>query len=151
MKKITLILVIVLWSCHLFGQEIEASGVTLGHIGLSVKDVNKASDFYEQLFGLERIPDANRREGVIWLSLSEGKELHLQTVDKENTLTHMATHFALFVPDFDSFLKNVDKLELKLYSYPSAQSGSVIVRPGGIRKVYIKDLDENWIEVISSK
>jgi lactoylglutathione lyase len=150
MKKTTLLILILLCTGFLFGQANDKYPVSFSHIGLSVKDVDSSADFYKRLFGLQEIVDTNRREGVIWLSLGEGKELHLQATGEENNTQYITTHFALAIIDFDSFLKQVNTMGIKLYSYPSGVEGKVIIRPGGIRKVYIKDLDENWIEVISS-
>ena len=151
MKKTILSLLILLCTNILYGQEYEEYPVSFGHIGLSVKDVDLSATFYKRLFGLQEIINSNRREGVIWFSLGDGKELHLQETDGENLIQYIMTHFALTVSDFDMFIKQIDSMGVKLYSYPSGEEGKVIIRPGGIRKVYIKDPDENWIEVISSK
>ncbi len=149
MKRVTLLLLILLNADFLFGQENNEYSVSFSHIGLSVKDVDTSAKFYKRLFGLQEIIDSNRREGVIWLLLGEGKELHLQAIDGDNMAQYITTHFALTVNNFDSFLKQAYTMGVKLYSYPSGAEGKVISRPGGIRKAYIKDLDKNWIEVIS--
>jgi catechol 2,3-dioxygenase-like lactoylglutathione lyase family enzyme len=149
MKRIILLLLLIHFSDISVGQEIDTYPVTFSHIALSVKDVNNSAKFYKDLFGLQEITDRNRMDGVIWLSLGGGNELHLITTQEFNNAPNINTHFALTVHDFDSFIKLLESREVKLFNYPSGEEGGVIIRPGGIRKVYIKDLDGNWVEVIS--
>ena len=86
-------------------------------------------------------------EGVIWLSLGGGKELHLQTIDGDNITQYITTHFALTVNDFDSFYKQLVSMEVKYFDYFGTES-KISVRPNGVKKTYVKDPDENWVEVI---
>jgi len=53
------------------------SKFTFNHIALSVKDVNQSIDFYKKVLELEEIKNTASHSKTRWLSLGEGKQLHL--------------------------------------------------------------------------
>ena len=53
------------------------SALTLNHLALSVKNLETSIEFYKELFSLQEITNRTKIEGVRWLFLGEGKELHL--------------------------------------------------------------------------
>ena len=82
------------------------SAFTLNHLALSVKDLNTSIGFYKELFDLQEITNRTEIEGIRWLSLGEGKELHLISVVKDSVSINKAVHFAFTTQDFDVFLLN---------------------------------------------
>ena len=84
------------------------SVLTLNHLALSVKDLDTSIGFYQELFDLQEITNRTEVEGVRWLSLGEGKELHLISIVKDPVSINKAVHFAFTTPDFDAFLPNCE-------------------------------------------
>src|SRR6185369_6984127 len=93
MKKILLLLFGIVFAHLLLAQA--QFNFAFNHLALSVKDVNRSVEFYQKVFQLNEITNRTKAEGIRWMSLSEGKELHLISTLKETVTTNKAVHLAL--------------------------------------------------------
>ena len=71
-------------------------------MALSVKDVDRSIDFYKKVLNLKEITNRSKIEGIRWLSLGEGKELHLISTLKDPFTINKAIHLGLTTPNLDS-------------------------------------------------
>ena len=145
-KKIGFLIMALVLAVTVQGGDEMAPGFTFNHVALSVKDVNISSGFYESVFGLQEIANRTEVDGIRWLSLGEGKELHLISTLKEDVKTNRAVHFALTTADFDSFITRLDGMNIK-YSDFSGTPGKINIRADGIRQIFLQDPDGYWIEI----
>jgi len=125
------------------------STITLNHLALSVQDVDASIGFYKELFNLKEITNRTKIEGVRWLSLGEGKELHLISVLQEPVLINKAVHFAFTTPNFDAFFTRLQTMNLNYSDWPGTP-GKINIRADGIKQIYFQDPDGYWIEVNST-
>ncbi len=86
MKKISFLLLSFILSGFLQAQDAGTYNFTFNHIALSVKDVDRSADFYKKVLNLNEITNKTKIEGIRWLSLGEGKELHLISILKEDVI-----------------------------------------------------------------
>jgi len=119
------------------------------HVALSVADVEKSKDFYVDLFGMTNITDRNPIEGVRWLSMQGGGELHLLAVVEGDVTTNQAVHLAVKTPDFDALLAKIVAMNVE-YTTWLGEGPGVTERDDGTRQIYLKDPDGYWIEVIGT-
>lgn len=59
------------------GQDLTESSVTFNHLALSVIDADQSAAFYKKTLNLKEITNKTENDQIRWLSLGEGKELHL--------------------------------------------------------------------------
>ena len=109
---------------------------------LVVKDIEKAKDFYRELFGL--IPIADHDGNVI---LTEGLVLQdcaiWQNFLKRDVITHNhATEIYFEETDLESFIKKLDG-----YKEPIQYVNRLMEHSWGQKVVRFYDLDGNLIEV----
>lgn len=80
LARLTLLLVVAIFlfisSCNL-AQGQTPVDFTFNHLALSVKDVNVAAEFYKKVFQLPEITNRTANPGIRWISMNDGKELHL--------------------------------------------------------------------------
>ena len=126
-----------------------AFGFTFNHVALSVKDVNKAADFYSNVLELKEITNKTKAEGIRWFSLGDGKELHLISTIKTDVKINKAIHFALTTPTFDLFVKKLEQQNVEYSDWPGGNR-KISTRADGIRQIFFQDADGNWIEVNSA-
>lgn len=119
---------------------------SFNHIALSVKDVNESVEFYQKVLQLKEIENTASVSKTRWLSLNEGKELHLIPRPDFEVRTNKAVHFALSTNDMDSFVKHLRELEIEFSDWHD-KPNQVFVRDDGIKQVYFQDPDDYWIEV----
>ncbi|MEL6537268.1 MAG: VOC family protein [Bacteroidota bacterium] len=119
---------------------------TFNHIALSVKDVDESIGFYQRVFQLQEIPNTASTSKTRWLSLGEGKQLHLIPRPDFEIRTNKAVHFALSTADFEGLVAHLEALEIPYEDWKDVPN-QVFVRKDGKRQVYFQDPNGYWVEV----
>ncbi|MGZ8536721.1 MAG: VOC family protein [Flavisolibacter sp.] len=147
MRKLFFAIIILFITTPLNAQD-STFNFSLNHVALSVKDLNASADFYSKVLGLPEITNRTQNPGIRWFSIEEGKELHLISIVKENVVINKAVHFALTTPNFDAFVKALDRIKVEYYDW-ALTAHKLSIRPDGIKQIFFKDPDGYWIEVNS--
>jgi lactoylglutathione lyase len=148
MKKLMAFLIFI-QSCGLvFGQDKNDFTVNFNHFALSVKDVDESAEFYKDLLNLNEITNKTKVNGIRWLLLGEGKELHLISILKDEIVTNKAVHLALTTTNFDMLIAKINALKIEYSDWPG-NLNKINVRADGIKQVYFQDPNGYWIEVNS--
>ncbi len=148
MKKIVLLTVISVLTLQLRGQDKTTFNLTVNHLALSVKEVNRSADFYGNILGFQEITNKTKMDGIRWFSLGEGKELHLISTLKDNVSVNKAVHLAFTTPNFDSIVKMLEKMNMVYSDWPGTLN-KINIRADGIKQIFFQDPDGYWIEVNS--
>ena len=148
MKKIILLIVISLLTVQLWGQNNTSFNLTVDHLALSVKDVDRSAEFYGNILKFREITNRSKLEGVRWFAVGDGKELHLISIVKENVTLNKAIHVAFATPDFDSFVLMLEEKKIAYSDWPGA-TNKVNIRADGMKQVFFQDPDGNWMEINS--
>lgn len=147
-KKTILHSVLIVLAATL-AQETRAQEFAFDHAALSVTDVEVSREFYEDLFGMTNITDRDPIEGVRWLKMQGGGELHLLAIVEGEVTTNQAVHLAVRTPDFDNLLAKIVEMDID-YTTWLGEGPGVTERDDGTRQIYLKDPDGYWIEVIGT-
>jgi catechol 2,3-dioxygenase-like lactoylglutathione lyase family enzyme len=148
MKKVILLLLLIQFYSVVNSQEKKDFTLSFNHIALSVKDINVSAQFYTNVLNLEIIPSSQKYDDVKWISLGEGKELHLVSYVAGEIKTNKAIHLALSTTNFDVFVQRLIKMNIEYSDFPGTIN-KTNVRPDGIKQVFFQDPDGYWIEVNS--
>ncbi len=148
MKKLIILLILIQISNVIYGQEKKEISLSFNHIALSVKDVNVSAKFYTDVLNLEIIPLPPEAKDVKWMSLGDGKELHLLSVLKDDIKTNKAIHLALSTANFNAFVQKLTEMKVEYSDFPG-NLNKINIRPDGIQQVFFQDPDGYWIEVNS--
>ena len=146
MKKILLLLWIIVHCNLLVAQDNARIHFTYNHNALSVTDANRSAAFYKNVFQLTEITNRTQMDGIRWISLGEGKELHLVSIIKEPVTINKAVHFALNTNNMDGLVKRLKELKIAYSDWPG-KPNTVTVRADGVKQIYLQDPDGYWIEV----
>ena len=119
---------------------------SFNHIALSVKNVDESVEFYQKVLQLKEIKNTASESKTRWLSLNEGKQLHLIPRPNFEIKINKAVHFALATTDFDSFITNLKELKVD-YSDWQDKPNKVFIRKDGIKQIYFQDPNGYWIEI----
>jgi catechol 2,3-dioxygenase-like lactoylglutathione lyase family enzyme len=114
----------------------------VNHVSIVANDLEESARFYEELFGMERVPTAKfPTGGVLWLKAGD-QQLHLFESDEDEPTLHH--HFGMDVDDFDAVYWKAKELGI----LDSAAFGEPIrTHPAGWVQLYLRDPAGNLIEV----
>lgn len=146
MLKIILPVFALCFSGPLRAQDSASFNFTFNHLALSVKDAGRSVAFYQKVLGLQEITNRTKIDGIRWLSLGEGKELHLISVLKEPVTINKAIHLGLTTAGFTAFVHRLDVLNIPYSDWPGTPK-TITTRADGIKQVYFQDPDGYWVEV----
>lgn len=116
------------------------------HIALSVKDVNESLEFYQKVLQLKEIQNTASNSKTRWLSIAEGKQLHLIPRPDFQIKVNKAVHFALSTSDLPSFVAYLKKFNITYSDWLDSPNKDYI-RQDGIKQVYFQDPNGYWIEI----
>jgi len=119
---------------------------TFNHIALAVKDVDESIAFYQKVFDLNEIENTASNSKTRWLSLREGKELHLIPRPGANIRIVKEVHFALATAKIELFAEHLKSLDIDYFDWPGTPN-KIHIRKDGIMQLYFQDPNGYWIEV----
>lgn len=113
----------------------------VNHVSVHAQDIEESVRFYEELFGMKRIPAPVFQEPVVWLEVGD-QQLHL--FKRPESTPPYLHHFALDVDDFAAVYRRVKELGLldgEAFHQP------VRMHPLGWVQMYLRDPSGNLVEV----
>jgi catechol 2,3-dioxygenase-like lactoylglutathione lyase family enzyme len=117
------------------------AAVSINHVSIHAQDLERSAAFYEQLFGMERIPAPTFAFPVAWLRLGR-QQLHLFVrSDAQPSQFH---HIGLNVDDFAAVYWRAREQRLR---DDSAFFSGLYQLPDGSVQMYLRDPAGNLIEV----
>lgn len=149
MKKIALFAIVLACSGMLRAQDAGSFELRFDHFALSVKDVDRSTDFYTKILKLQEITNRTKMGGIRWMSLGDGKELHLISILPGQVIVTKAVHLGLKTTKFDEIKKALEDAKITYSDWPGAVK-TVTKRADGVKQMYFQDLDGYWIEVNSA-
>lgn len=116
------------------------------HYTIKVPDLDASVEFYKRVLGLEEITNRTQKVYIRWLSMGDGRELHIVEGDISRISTDVGVHLALRLHDFEAFIDHLKQQNVQTHN-SKGEPGKITIRADGIRQVYFQDLYGYWIEV----
>jgi len=110
------------------------------HVSIVARDLQESLAFYQDLFGLDRLPSPNFGFPVAWLQVGD-LQLHLFEWQEEPPVRQ---HLAFAVDDFEGLYARADEAG---YFDTRAFGHHLFELPNAIVQLYLRDPADNLIEV----
>jgi YD repeat-containing protein len=116
------------------------SATRINHASIVANDLEESARFYEELFGMERVPTARFPDPVLWLRAGSS-QLHLFTADED---ARPRAHVSFDVADFDAVYAKAKEMGI----LDTRAFGSALrIHPAGWLQMYLRDPAGNLIEI----
>jgi lactoylglutathione lyase len=122
----------------------------LNHIAVHVNDLAKSTAFYQQIVGIDTIPEPFHDGKHTWLSLGNGSNLHLISGAALPTDHDKFNHICFSVPSLQAFIVKLQSNHIAFENWVGEKSG-ITLRVDAVQQIYFKDPDGYWIEVNDAK
>lgn len=119
---------------------------TLNHIALYVTDLKRSTAFYQDIIGLDTIPEPFHDGKHTWFSIGVKSHLHLISGAARIEDQPKNRHLCFSVGSVEEFVKRLTKNNTE-YEDWAGQKRTITTRVDGVKQIYFKDPDGYWIEV----
>lgn len=126
-------------------QEIKPK-TTIDHIAIYVVDLDVSTKFYEDIVGLEKIPEPFKDGKHTWFSIGSNAQLHLIEGAAAGTNPDKNSHLSFRVPSVSDFIKVLDENGVD-YEDWEGEKQAVTNRVDGVQQIYVTDPDGYWLEI----
>ena len=151
MKKIILIpLFMSIGSQQTLQAQPPASKPTLNHIALYVVDLKKSTSFYQQIIGLDTIPEPFHDGKHTWFSIASKSHLHLIQGATAVIEHPKNSHLCFSVGSVEFFVAALRKNSIVFENW-AGEKNAITTRIDGVKQIYFKDPDGYWIEINDAK
>jgi lactoylglutathione lyase len=113
----------------------------VNHVSIHANDLEESARFYEELFGMRRVPTATFEAPVLWLALGD-QQLHL--FERDDVEAPRAHHVAIDVDDFEAVYREAKRRGI-LDGTTWAERARY--HPAGWVQMYIRDPAGNLVEI----
>lgn len=122
----------------------------MDHLAILVDDLQKATDFYKTLFGLEIVPEPFHDGKHTWFSLGNGAYLHVIKGPKTKEHYEKNEHLCFSVASVEEFVKSLRAKSIK-FENAAGKADEITARVDGVKQIYFQDTDGHWLEVNDAK
>jgi len=153
MKQITklslLAILLTAFSFTGFGQSAKSSA-RFNHVAIFVKDLKVTRAFYENIIGLDTIPEPFHDGKHAWYSLGPGISLHVIEGATKKKEYFKNQHTCLSVASVEVF---TDVLKKNKVTFEDLKGNKNVFsnRVDGVKQLWLQDPDGYWIEINDAK
>lgn len=119
---------------------------TLNHIAVYVVDLKESTAFYQNIIGLDTIPEPFHDGRHTWFSIGPKSHLHLIQGAKAKTEHEKNSHLCFTVSSVEDFVLILQKNNVA-YENWAGEKGAITKRVDGVKQIYFKDPDGYWLEI----
>lgn len=149
MKKYTLILLLYALAAgnNCLAQQVKAH---INHTAIYVVDLKASAAFYQNIIGLDTIPEPFHDGKHAWFKTGPGISLHIiegATAKKEY---YKNQHTCFSVASVEAFTKILAAKNIP-FEDVKGNKGAVTNRVDGVKQLWLQDPDGYWIEINDAK
>ena len=116
------------------------------HYSFIVKDLEKVGAFYKDVLNLEEIPHPSATSGFRWFRIQGNSQLHLIGKDSVAMEHSKSVHLCLATQKLDELIAYLEEKGITYWDWPGKEN-AVTLRADGVRQIYVKDPENNWVEI----
>lgn len=130
--------------------EAQSAKVRINHTAIYVMDIKKSAFFYQNILGLDSIPEPFHDGKHVWLSIGQGIALHIIEGAPQQKVYYKNQHTCFSVESITTFTTLL--LQNKIpFEDVAGKKGAITTRIDGVHQIWLQDPDGYWLEVNDAK
>jgi len=154
MKKIirvSLVCALIFLNLSAYSQSGNKHNAKFNHIAIFVVDLHRSADFYQNVIGLDSIPEPFHDGKHKWLRTGPGNSIHIIEGAENKKEYFKANHICFSVASMDVFTEMLKKKNILFEDYTGTKNNKITTRPDGVKQIWLQDPDGYWIEINDAK
>ena len=139
-------LLAVFLSASLFSCAQPKSKVSLNHIAVYVVDLKTSTLFYQNIVGLDTIPEPFHDGKHTWFSVGPKSHLHVISGATQKIEHDKNAHLCFSVASVTDFIETLKKNNIPFENW-AGEKNTYTNRVDGVKQIYFKDPDGYWVEI----
>ena len=144
-----LYLVLAIPSTQSFGQSDNPSP-RINHVAIFVKNLKTTKAFYENVIGLDTIPEPFHDGKHAWYHLGSGISMHVIEGATGKKEYYKNQHTCLSVSSVEGFTNILKKSNIG-WEDGKGNKNEITNRVDGVKQIWLQDPDGYWIEINDAK
>ena len=146
--KFTLLFIGFITSFHF--SVAQTSKARINHTAIYVTDLTASKKFYENILGLDTIPEPFHDKKHAWFKIGPGVSMHIIQGATERKEYYKNQHTCFSVVSVETFTSI-----LKTHNIPfedvAGKKNSITTRVDGVKQIWLQDPDGYWVEINDAK
>ncbi len=122
----------------------------INHVAIFVKNLKTTKVFYENVIGLDTIPEPFHDGKHAWYNLGPGVSMHVIEGAPEKKEYYKNQHTCLSVPSVETFTVILKKNNIS-WEDGKGNKKAITNRVDGVKQIWLQDPDGYWIEINDAK
>jgi lactoylglutathione lyase len=124
--------------------------VRINHTAIFVVDLKTSKAFYENVLGLDTIPEPFHDGKHAWFRIGPGTSMHMIEGATQKKEYYKNQHTCFSVPSVEAFTALLKKQNIG-YEDVAGKKNSITTRIDGVRQIWLQDPDGYWLEINDAK
>jgi lactoylglutathione lyase len=146
MKNIFFILLLSFICTRNFAQPANKAKATLNHTAIYVVSVKISADFYQNIIGLDTVPEPFHDGKHAWFSTGPGIMLHVIQGAAAKKEYYKNQHTCFSVASLEGFTTMLKRNNIAWEDRDGAKH-AITTRVDGVKQIWLQDPDGYWIEI----
>ncbi len=123
---------------------------SINHVAIYVVDAKSSASFYQNIIGLDTIPEPFHDGKHFWLRVGEGVSMHIIEGAEKKKEYYKNQHTCFSVASVEGFIETLKKKNIPFEDREGKKS-TFTVRVDGVKQLWIQDPDGYWVEINDAK
>ena len=123
---------------------------TLNHLAIYVSDLKATNAFYQNIVGLDTIPEPFHDGKHAWYRIGPGISMHVIQGARSKKEYYKNQHTCFSVASVEDFADLLRKNKISWEDRDGKKNG-ITTRADGVKQLWLQDPDDYWVEINDAK
>ncbi|MEO7990203.1 MAG: VOC family protein [Chryseolinea sp.] len=140
----------IILSCSFSGAYAQPRKTSINHVAIYVVDAKTSASFYQNIIGLDTVPEPFHDGKHFWLRVGTGVTMHIIEGAERKKEYYKNQHTCFSVASVEGFIETLKKKNIPFEDRDGKKS-TFTIRVDGVKQLWLQDPDGYWVEINDAK